>query len=428
MHWLFLVVYYEYMRYFVKNPGGRVSEVNEPEDVDKWLRQGFTLPTPDEINTYCKSIEDSYRAQQLSIEREKNNTGADGVYFATVSTGQKNGYSVSALHIFEELQKLDVPISMEYSGQKVALLYHMPYSLSHIESPIKLVYTMFDSSRIPADWHDHLAIADKILVPSKWNQKVFKDCGFDTEVVPLGYDSDKLHFVERPKFDGLDKTFTFLHYDAFNLRKGFNEVFKAFVNEFCHWNGERYESLGNVKMIFKTTRQPAPLPIPPSIYPNIEVITGPMTDTELYEIIERSDCFVFPSHGEGFGLTPVEAMATGIPAIVPNAHGISEYFNPACMYEVEIEGPGDPIYRGTQFKNENLGHMLQPSVASIQKQMCYAYEHPDEVREKGKFASEWVKQWTYKKTALKLKKILDEALAMDPADKPIEKVLPMIKV
>lgn len=405
------------MRYYVKNLGGRVTEVQDEIEVQKWLAQGFTLPTPDEITIYTKSLQEAYDEQQAKIARENKNAGEDGIFLQTVSTGAKNGYSTSAMNMLAELQDIDVPISIEYSGQKVALLYHMPYSVAHLESPIKLVMTMFDSDKIPDEWVEYLKLADRVIVPSKWCQNVFEKSGIKTDVVPLGYDEKKFTYIERKRNPG--DPFTFIHYDAFNLRKGFVETFKAFCNEF--------KPEENVRMIFKTVRQPAPLPIPKSQYPNIDVITGPVSEDELHKILGLADCMVFPTRGEGFGLTPVESMATGLPVIVPNAHGITEYFNPAFMYEVAVEGPCSAVY-GPQFKDMDCGNMVLCSVEDLQKKMRYVVDHPDEAREKGQAASYYIKNWTYKKTAEKLKLILEEALAMQPAKKPINKVLPMIEV
>jgi hypothetical protein len=112
---------------------------------------------------------------------------------------------------------------------------------------------------------------------------------------------------------------------------------------------------------------------------------------------------------------------------VPNAHGISEYFNPEFMYEVAVEGKTPAVY-GPQFKNMDTGNMVMCSVEDLQKKMRYVYEHKEEAKAKGIAASFYIKEWTYKKTAEKLKKILDEALAMQPEKKPIHKVLPMTKV
>lgn len=46
---------------------------------------------------------------------------------------------------------------------------------------------------------------------------------------------------------------------------------------------------------------------------------------DIKEILYASDVFVFPSKREGLGLAAIEAMATGLPIITSNIHGIKDY-------------------------------------------------------------------------------------------------------
>ena len=97
-------------------------------------------------------------------------------------------------------------------------------------------------------------------------------------------------------------------------------------------------------------------------------------------------------------------MATGLPTIVPNAHGISEYFNAKYMLEVAAteKCPG----MVGRFKGQDIGDMVVCDVADLKKQMRYAFEHQDEMRELGLAASEYVKNYTYRHTAERLAGII----------------------
>jgi len=272
---------------------------------------------------------------------------------------------------------------------------------------------MFESDKIPADWHDYLGSADLVLVPSKWCQSVFKKSGIESQVVPLGYNDNVYFYKERINKREQRQNFTFLHYNAFNIRKGFPEVFKAFVKAF------RQDE--PVKMIFKTNLLQLPLPITKEKYPNIEIITGAMGDRELADLMGRSDCFVLPSRGEGFGVPPLETMATGMPAIIPNAHGFTEYFNSDYMYEVNVKETCPALY--SRYKGQDTGNMVVCDIDHLAERMRFVYEHQDEALAKGKKASEYVKQWTIKNTALQLKKIIERAENEIIKDKPVSDLL-----
>lgn len=274
---------------------------------------------------------------------------------------------------------------------------------------------MFESDKLPHDWKDYLDAADKVLVPSTWCQKIFKQSGIESEVVPLGYDDDVFKYKPRKLKRSERKDFVFLHYNAFNARKGFLELFKAFTQEFAPDEP--------VKLVLKTTLKscPAGFPLIPSQYPNVEAIYGACSEEELAELCGKADCFVFPSRGEGFGQTPLEAMATGLPAIVPNAHGISEYFDPEFMYEVKVADTCPALY--SRYKGEDVGKMVVCDVDDLRKQMRYVYEHPKEAMEMGKAASEYVKNWTFKKTVANLKNIFDDVGGQRIVERPLRNVL-----
>lgn len=384
---------------YLINPGGRIVEVNTPQEFEKWKNtEGFTVPT--------KAVIDQWFSDRKKMIWEMQNVEAmkemakKGIYLATVSQGGKDGYGIASKMIMKELEKIDVPTKPHYMGQKIAILFHNPYSVLNLQPGYRIIYTMFESDKIPDDWISYLNAANMVLVPSKWCQKVFKNAGIDSTVVPLGYDHHSYQYIERKNKREQRKDFVFLHYNAFNARKGFLEVFKAFSKAFSPDEP--------VKMIMKTVvdRPYQRFPISEDKYPNIEVVEGKLSEFDMFKLMEKSDCFVFPSRGEGFGITPLEAMATGMPAIVPNAHGISEYFDSRYMYEVKVQSTCPALY--SRYKGLDVGKMVVCDVDHLASQMRYIYEHQDEALEKGKLASEYVKQWTFENTAKQIKTIFND--------------------
>ena len=388
------------------NPSGRYVELET--NWEYWLEQpGFRQATEAE--------EREYRQRRL-LEYTKitgDTAFKDSLYFVSVSDRcGADGYGMSSKHIIEALEWAGVRTSEYYTEQDIGLLYHSPHSITRLDTKYKIIYTMFESDKIPEDWVDYLHAADLVIVPSRWCQKVFKEGGVDSIVVPLGYNDKVFTYKRRKKQD----KYTFLHYDAFNARKGHFEVLEAFDQEFKHDEP--------VKLILKTSREIVGVPIVPSQYPNIEVVYGKVPEQELADLCYRSDAFVFPSRGEGFGITPLEAMATGLPAIIPNTHGISEYFNPKYMLGVDASEKCEAIYR----RLTDVGYMRKSSVKDIRKQMRWCYENQAEARALGVKASKYVKKWTYENTALQLKKIIDEIRAKPLPERKVSDILPLQEV
>jgi glycosyltransferase involved in cell wall biosynthesis len=59
---------------------------------------------------------------------------------------------------------------------------------------------------------------------------------------------------------------------------------------------------------------------------------GYVSDAELKALYEAATCFVFPSHYEGFGIPPLEAMASGCPVLASTADAVREVCGDAADY------------------------------------------------------------------------------------------------
>jgi len=69
------------------------------------------------------------------------------------------------------------------------------------------------------------------------------------------------------------------------------------------------------------------------------IFTGFVEDADLPALYSSSDLFVFPSIYEGFGLPPLEAMACGVPVLLPENSSFTEYYRD-CSLMVDLSRPG----------------------------------------------------------------------------------------
>jgi glycosyltransferase involved in cell wall biosynthesis len=70
--------------------------------------------------------------------------------------------------------------------------------------------------------------------------------------------------------------------------------------------------------------------------PGVEV-TGFVSRDRLRELYREARLFVYPSHEEGFGIPPLEAMACGAPVVATRTGAIPEYGEGV----VQLVEPGD---------------------------------------------------------------------------------------
>lgn len=304
-----------------------------------------------------------------------------------------NGYGHSGPNLARYLLEHGIALKTDDKPRKIGMGYGYPRMIRKLPTEVRLCFTMFESDKMPESWKEDLALATEIIVPSPFCAQTVEKLGFYAQVIPLGIEHDIWPFMERPARE----TFTFLSYESLNVRKGFFELFKAFTDEF--------KDRADVRLVLKTARTENVLPL--HEYKNIEVVKGPVDRFGLLKLLYEADCFVFPSRGEGFGHTPLEALATGLPVLVPNAHGIATYYDnrffeglqhtpiPA-RYDHIKEDVGNYVRVDTHHLRTTMRHIVNHYGAN--HPAWYHYRRP---------AHEWVmSEWTYKNTAAKLAAII----------------------
>lgn len=342
-------------------------------------------------------------------------------WLGTMGAGQ--GYSGSAEKIILALDKLGVdirilgitksypvPLTAEaeairkktYEEAEIGMCYGFPHTATMLQNKKIVLFSMFETDRLPNGinaWAGITGNAGKtinnfnvLIVPSYHNKRLFIKEGVDIPiyVIPLGVD-EKFTFKQRV----VKNTFTFLWVGTFTKRKDPLLVVDAFK--------ALYSDRGDVKLILKTSGGIAQKF---DFGSNIEVIDRILTEDELINLYHSSDCFVFPSRGEGFGLPPLEAIATGMPTIMAYNTG---------MIDILKNGIGCPLEKQTlepaeKFKDDwgEIGNWSVSDIDELKEKMSYVYNNQEKCFKQAKEQSDFVKKvYTYQNTALKIKKILE---------------------
>ncbi len=312
----------------------------------------------------------------------------DEIGIKTYYLSREDGYGNIALNFLEKFKYIEAKYLFEhkqkpidYSKIDTILFLGRPTFFEKIIGIKNIIYTMFETDKIPDSWPDKInSTYDCVIVPSTDIAKVFKNCGvhIKIKVLPL-FIEDCYRFFERPNRN----IYTFLFIGRMNYfnRKGWYELFLAFTEEFS----ER-----NVRLIYKSPDFEGISPEMLQIMKKdkrIQLVNGILPNEEIYKLYKKADCFVLPSHGEGFGLPAIEAMATGLPVITTNWLGSSDYAKKRYCYPIKIDYIEEAFY--AKFYGD-VGNWAYVDYKDVKKLMRYCYENQEKAKKKGKIASEYV--------------------------------------
>ncbi len=276
--------------------------------------------------------------------------------------------------------------------------------------PRTMGYTMFETTRPPREWVAPMNQTRRIIVPCKQNREAFQGIGVTApiSVVPLGVNPDLWPFHDRMR---RDQPYTFLMAAGITYRKGPDLALRAFVDAFPDQR--------DVRLVLKT-RAGDNFKLFGREVPNddrIELVAEDSTPERMAWWMHQADAFVFPSRGEGFGLTPLQSMSTGLPTIVSDNTGMSEYADKAYNYPIpcrQVKVPSQPHPAAFPAIWGDVGDWFEPSHDALVAAYRHLYAHRVEGIAKGRRAAEWVRRfWTVRRTCEQLIDVVRKDAAGD---------------
>jgi len=261
----------------------------------------------------------------------------------------------------------------EYGSKYVELDDHAPIAL-HIVSgdhfvpfadSYNVLFTMWEFVDLPPSYIAAIGMADALVVPSRFCERLFRRYT-DKPIYycPEGVDEKTFAYHQR---DRHPKIFRFLWVGAPNPRKGYPimleaaKVIEQLPNfelylkttvpkmdlaetiDSClkHWDGiaKDKEKMLSLERIAERVPRPelADALMRLGRHKNIVFDSRRLSTAELVTLYNSAHCFVLPSLGEGWGLTLIEAMATGCPCVAPIHTGIADFFSAKVGYEIRCE-------------------------------------------------------------------------------------------
>jgi len=280
--------------------------------------------------------------------------------------------------------------------------------------------TMYEFSHIPSNWAAPLNSDkyDEIWVPCAYVERAFIDSGVnaskirivpepvDTETfnpdrvdpLPIPVEHYKRAIIQKRPDDELREAFKFCSVFKFEPRKGWHALMEAFFTSFTRSDKVSLYVVGflwgpDLPKGARGSDDPEALRhiieleaakhgrIHRDEMAHVEVITSRMSDYDIARLYKACDAFVLPSHGEGWGLPVIQAMAMGLPTITVNGSGISAFTtNDTVLYANASERPVWDHARKLYALPEG-STWLEPDVADLSRLLKHVRQMPSEERQ-----------------------------------------------
>ena len=214
------------------------------------------------------------------------------------------------------------------TGPEVVISQHYPVYVPQYRGDLTLAMVFWEESVFPPATVRALNNGfDAVLAPSAFVARLLVDSGVSCPVINVGQGPKLDHFaalVRRPAAT----LFSFLHVSSAFPRKGVDVLLAAWQRAF--------RASDKVRLVIKSFPNPQTdvvaqvdrlRAVDPDIAP-IHLIHRDLDEAAQLALFAEANAMVLPTRGEGYNLPAAEAMAAGVPVIVTDVGGQSDFCNP----------------------------------------------------------------------------------------------------
>ena len=255
---------------------------------------------------------------------------------------------------------------------------------------IKIASSMFDADLIPNKWVKILNNDfDAVVVPDKYHIKTYLNSGVKIPifVLPLGLYLDD--FLNNNAKSFANKPFVFGNSCSLPYRKNHIRLIEAFAQAF----GDNPD----VKLIINSRAcEPGALKklkdkITELNLKNIHFSLKSLSSSDYISFLKSIDCYVSSSAGEGFAITPREALALGCPVILTNNTAHKTICESGFVRSVNSEIPIKAYYEGFP---KIKGNFFDCKISDLKDALIDVYNNYDYHLNLANYGREWVKNYT----------------------------------
>lgn len=256
---------------------------------------------------------------------------------------------------------------------------HHKYFFDTYNAPIKIAYTVWESTELGQGFFNQLLKFDYLWVVTQWHKDV---------IIKQGYPEDRV-FVVNEGVDSIfftpgktqNETFKYLFFGRWDYRKAVPEIIQSFLKAFP--NNDKAElilSADNPYSVDGLSSTEERLDKYGFSDDRIKVLHFP-SRAEYVNYIKSGNVLITCARSEGWNIPLIEAMAAGTPAIYSDWGAQLEFAkglgNPV---RIAMELPAN-IGRDLGFAGDTPGLYAEPDFADLQRVLLDCYDNYQERKE-----------------------------------------------
>ena len=303
------------------------------------------------------------------------------------------------------IERYENPTLQNPDWTNTILIHHKlpqtPFSTFNISNRPKVVIgrVMIESNILTGNEIEYLNNVDYIWVPTSWHEQIYLKYFPPDKLFVINEPMSFRHFLSTRSENivpsviasPVPTTFRFLSVFKYEHRKGPDILLNSYWDAFT-------KGVDDVELIIRSY-VPKWLPGTKNLQkifeklakekfqksleelPKVRWVKNSLSRKEMFDLYKSASAFILTTRGEGWCLPCVEAMSMGLPIIVTNYSGPTEYLNKTYSY---------PIL--TYEENYNDG-TAEPNSSECSELMKHLYNNQLEAKEKGRLAAEYVEEY-----------------------------------
>jgi len=226
----------------------------------------------------------------------------------------------------------------------------------------RIGFPFFELDKFSEQEKHSLNSLDKIFVTSNWAKEIIlSETNIkEVRVIPLGVDQN----IFLPNAKNPEEKTIFLNCGKWEIRKGHDVLVEIFNKAFTKNDDvELWMMCSNPFLSKKEEEEWINLYKSSNMGEKIKIIPRVQTHEEVYKVMAKVDCGIFPSRAEGWNLELLEMISCGKNVITTNYSAHTEFCSPENSFLVNIENT-ESAFDGKWF-NGKIGNWASISKKEI---------------------------------------------------------------